>query len=122
MKYLYFSYDLFLFSDLWEIGDYYHKKQKKINSLRFEERDIVCNDQKRIKFNSVKEELNDVYSLKCMFIRSLYTNTQDLPKTKLFNIANIYYKPLPKYYTEQFEKLFKSTVTFDNKKYSSSFW
>lgn len=113
---------MFIFSDLWEVGDYCRQKQKKMNSLRFEERDVVCNDQKRIKFNLVKEGSNNVNSLKCMYIRSLYLKPEDLPKTKLLNLAKTHNKPLPKYYTEQFEKLFKSTVTFDNQKYSSSFW
>lgn len=110
------------FSDLWDVGDYCRLKQKKINCLRFEERDVASNDQKRTKPNPVKEKSNDVNSLKCMYIRALYPRPEDLPKTKLLNWSKKYNKPLPKYHTEQFEKLFKSTVTFDNKKYSSSFW
>lgn len=113
---------LYCFSDLWEVGDYCRLKQKKINCLRFEERDIVSSVQKRIKTNPVEEESNDVNSLKCMYIRSLYPKPEDLPKTKLLNWAKSHNKPLPKYHTEQFEKLFMSTVTFDNMKYSSSFW
>jgi len=94
-----------------------------MNCLRFEERDVACNDQKRTKINPVdKEESNYVNSLKCMYIRSLYPRPEDLPKTKLLNWAKKYNKQLPKYHTEQFEKLFKSTVTFDNQQYSSSFW
>ncbi|KAF0752097.1 tRNA-dihydrouridine(20) synthase [Aphis craccivora] len=109
--------------DLWELGDYCRQKQKKMNYLRFEERDVACNDQKRIKQSSAdEEESNYVNSLKCMYIRSLYPRPEDLPKTKLLNWAKKHNKPLPKYHTEQFEKLFKSTVTFDNQKYSSSFW
>lgn len=94
-----------------------------MNYLRFEERDVACNDQKRIKQSSAdEEESNYVNSLKCMYIRSLYPRPEDLPKTKLLNWAKKHNKSLPKYHTEQFEKLFKSTVTFDNQKYSSSFW
>lgn len=93
-----------------------------MNCLRFEERDGACNDQKRIKPNPVEKESIDVISLKCMYIRTLYPKPEDLPKTKLLNWAKTHHKPLPKYHTEQFEKLFKSTVTFDNQKYSSSFW
>lgn len=93
-----------------------------MNYLRFEERDIACTDQKKIKPNPVEDELDNGYSLKCMYIRSLYPRPEDLPKTKLLNWAKTHNKPLPKYHTEQFEKLFKSTVTFDNQKYSSSFW
>lgn len=112
----------FTLSDLWEVGDYCRLKQKKMNCLRFEERDVACNDQKRVKPNPVEEEPSDVNSLKCMYVRSLYPKPEDLPKTKLLNWAKINKKPLPTYHTEQFEKLFKSTVTFDNQKYSSSFW
>lgn len=104
------------------MGDYCREKQKKMNCLRFEERDVACNDQKRIKLNPAEEKLNDVHSLKCMFKRSLYPRPEDLPKTKLLAWSQKHNKPLPKYHTEQFEKLFKSIVTFDNKKYSSSFW
>lgn len=93
-----------------------------MNCLRFEERDVVCNDIKRIKQNPTLEVSNNVNSLKCMFIRSLYPSPEDLPKTKLLNWAKTHNKQLPKYHTEQFEKLFKGTVTFDNQKYSSSFW
>lgn len=113
---------LIYFSDLWDVGDYCRQKQKKMNYLRFEERDDACNDQKRIKSNPVEEKSNDVNSLKCMYLRALYPRPEDLPKTKLLNWSKTHNKPLPKYHTEQFEKLFKSTVTFDNKKYSSSFW
>ncbi|XP_050428190.1 tRNA-dihydrouridine(20) synthase [NAD(P)+]-like isoform X2 [Adelges cooleyi] len=108
--------------DLWQLGDYCREKQKKMNMLRFEERDLACNDQKRIKPNPVDETQDDINSLKCMYIRSLYPMPEDLPKTKLLNWAKTHRKPLPKYHTEQFEKLFKSIVTFDNKKYSSLFW
>ncbi|XP_050531826.1 tRNA-dihydrouridine(20) synthase [NAD(P)+]-like isoform X2 [Daktulosphaira vitifoliae] len=113
---------LYEISELWELGDYCRETQKKMNMLRFEERDLACNDQKRLKLNPIIEVQDDVNSLKCMYIRSLYLLPEDLPKTKLLNWAKLHRKPLPKYHTEQFEKLFKSTVTFDNKKYSSSFW
>lgn len=82
----------------------------------------MCNDQKRIKQNPVEEESNDVLNLKCMYIRSLYPRPEDLPKTKLLAWAKEHNKPLPKYYTEPFEKLFKCIVIFDNQKYSSTFW
>jgi len=59
-----------------------------MNCLRFEEREVVSNDQKRTKTDSVdKEESNYGNSLKCMYIRSLYPRPEDLPKTKLLNWA-----------------------------------
>lgn len=59
-----------------------------MNYLRFEERDVVSNDQKRIKQNFDDEKKsNYVNSLKCMYIRSLYPRPEDLPKTKLLNWA-----------------------------------
>jgi len=116
------AYFFIVFSDLWEVGEYCRQKQKKMNCLRFEERDVVCNNQKRSKPNPVEKESYEVNSLKCMYIRSLYPRPEDLPKTKLLNLAKKHNKPLPKYHTEQFEKLFKSTVTFDGHKYSSLFW
>jgi tRNA-dihydrouridine synthase 2 len=65
---------------------------------------------------------DDVIEMQCSFLRSTYTSDVDLPKTKLLTWARTRGLKHPVYSTQQEDKLFKSVVTLDGKKYSSSFW
>jgi hypothetical protein len=65
---------------------------------------------------------DDIIEMQCSFIRSLYTSDVDLPKTQLLTWARARDLKHPIYSTQQEDKLFKSVVTLDGKKYSSSYW
>lgn len=55
------------------------------------------------------------------FIRANY-NDINLPKTQLHAWAGKKGLPLPSYQTHQIEKLFCSVLSFNGKKYTSTFW
>jgi tRNA-dihydrouridine synthase 2 len=63
-----------------------------------------------------------IIEMQCAFIRSLYTSDVQLPKTQLLTWARARGLKHPIYTTQQEDKLFKSVVTLDGKKYSSSYW
>lgn len=66
---------------------------------------------------------SDAIVMRCAFIRSNYSeNLADWPKTKLFKWAADNNKESPAYETWNEDKLFRSVVTIDGQKYSSSFW
>lgn len=56
-----------------------------------------------------------------MFIY-VYFLDPDLPKSRLHNYAGKRYLKLPVYETQQDDKLFRSIVSFEGKRYSSTFW
>lgn len=74
-------------------------------------------ESKKIKTNN-----EDIIELKCSFIRASYINDIDLPKSKLINWCMKNKKDKPVYETINEDKLFKSIVMIDGKKYSSTFW
>lgn len=55
------------------------------------------------------------------FIRANF-NDLSLPKGRLHAWAGKNGLKLPKYETQQIEKLFRTIITFNDKKYTSSFW
>jgi tRNA-dihydrouridine synthase 2 len=65
---------------------------------------------------------DDVIEMQCAFFRSLYSSDADLPKTRLLSWTRARGLKHPVYTTQQEDKLFKSVVTVDGKKYSSSYW
>lgn len=80
--------------------------------------DMFCPKKKRIKADSE----NDVIEMQCAFIRACYSEDADLPKTKLIAWCHKNKHKPPRYETIHEDKLFRSIVTVDGKKYSSSFW
>lgn len=65
---------------------------------------------------------DDATLMQCAFIRNNYTNDIDLPKTKLLKWVKENRKKMPAYETQHADKLFRSIVTVDGRKYGSSFW
>lgn len=78
--------------------------------------DMFSPKQKKLKTD------DDITELKCAFIRACYNDDTELPKTKLINWCNKNKYKFPKYHTINEDKLFKSIVTVNGKKYSSSYW
>lgn len=64
----------------------------------------------------------DVIEMQCAFIRASYTDDSQLPKTKLLAWCSKNKIKAPTYATHNEDKLFRSVVTLNGKKYSSTFW
>lgn len=84
----------------------------------------VCPDmfspaRKKIK---TEQSYDDVIEHKCVFIRVNYTSDPELPKSKLIAYSNELKTNKPKYETLCEDKLFRSIVTFQGKRYSSNYW
>ena len=109
------------------MGDYCRKKAEEYRSQgytgRFEvvpERlGLLGNGASKRKF---EEETADVLVMRCAFLRSNYADDQSLPKTQLINWTRKQKIKLPSYSTVHEDKLFRSVVVVDGKKYGSSFW
>lgn len=72
---------------------------------------------------SCKRKLeDDVTFMRCAFIRNNYINDADLPKTILLKWVKENRKKTPVYDTQHADKLFRSIVSVDGRKYGSSFW
>lgn len=115
-------------SDLWALSDYCQLKKKE-----FEEkgllgrsqvspmRDEKQNEGQLSNKRKISEE-EDVLLMHCAFLRNSYVTDQELPKTILHKWTQTQKKKMPSYNTQQEEKLFRSIVTVDGRKYGSSFW
>lgn len=64
----------------------------------------------------------DTIEMRCAFIRASYSVDSELPKTKLIVWCRKNKMDHPKYETRNEDKLFRSVVALDGKKYSSTFW
>lgn len=118
-------------SDIWNLGTYCRQKQGEYetsgmpcrrtcvpDSLLLRNDDISeCSGAKRMKSSND----SDVYTRNIAFFRAHYTN-KNMPKCILHSYAmkNGYDQPV--YTTKQADRLFQSIITFQNKKYSSSYW
>ncbi|XP_044742530.1 tRNA-dihydrouridine(20) synthase [NAD(P)+]-like [Chrysoperla carnea] len=111
--------------EIWDLGDYCHKKQIEYQKNGLQGRREVnplsqAPESKRRKIEIVLPP--DVTELQCAFIRRNFIEDTDLPKSKLLVYTTKNGLPKPKYETIQEDKLFRSIVTVNGKKYSSSFW
>ncbi|GLG92361.1 tRNA-dihydrouridine synthase 2-like protein [Gryllus bimaculatus] len=109
---------------LWDMGEYCRQKQQEYRKLGLlTRRDVVPGSLEPIlKRHKVEEENGEVFELQCAFFRSVYLSDVDLPKTRLLVHAKRNGLGQPQYQTQQEDKLFKSVVTVNKKKYSSSCW
>lgn len=78
---------------------------------------LLENDRKKF-----KADLDDTFTLRCVFIRSNFARDVDLPKSVLQRYSQKCRLKPPKYETINLNKLFQSTVIFDGKRYSSCYW
>jgi tRNA-dihydrouridine synthase 2 len=108
--------------DVFNLKDYYKQKQaeylKKGLQMR---RDVVPGGENGPLAKKAKID-SDVIEENIAFIRSNYTRDIDLPKSILHTYTKQKLRTVPTYTTEQRDKLFRSTMTLENKKYSSLFW
>ncbi|GBP76712.1 tRNA-dihydrouridine(20) synthase-like [Eumeta japonica] len=109
---------------IWNLGEYCLQKQLEFQKLGIQGRWQVSPanlepPNKKIKFDN---ELEDgVMEMKVCFIRANFTDLS-LPKSRLHSWATKNNMKLPSYETQQEEKLFRCILTFNGKKFTSSFW
>ncbi|XP_028176161.1 tRNA-dihydrouridine(20) synthase [NAD(P)+]-like [Ostrinia furnacalis] len=114
---------------IWDLQEYCQKQQSYHQKMGIQGRWQVTPDNlepplKKIKSSSGTEtsiELDGVNQMKVCFIRANF-NDLNLPKAQLHSWAGKNGLKLPTYDTQQVEKLFRTILTFDGKKYTSSFW
>lgn len=70
----------------------------------------------------LSEDEDDVVLMHCVFLRNSYAQDVQLPKSILHNWVVQQRKEMPKYQTMHNERLFRSIVTVDGQKFSSSYW
>ncbi|XP_041978936.1 tRNA-dihydrouridine(20) synthase [NAD(P)+]-like [Aricia agestis] len=109
---------------IWDLGEYCKDKQLMYQNMGIQGRWQVTPSEleppnKKIKTNDIN--LEDVAQMKVCFIRANF-NDLNLPKSQLHAWAGKNGYKIPQYETQQVEKLFRTILTFDGKKYTSSFW
>lgn len=116
----------FNYSSLWDLSEYCFKKQLEFKERGLQDRHSVVPTllEPEIKKRKTGGETaaDDVVEMQCAFLRSLYSSDVDLPKTRLLAWTRARGLKHPAYATQQEDKLFKSVVVVDGKKYSSSYW
>ncbi|XP_055298288.1 tRNA-dihydrouridine(20) synthase [NAD(P)+]-like [Sitodiplosis mosellana] len=117
--------------DIWDLGDYCRKTQRE-----YEEKGMHCRRScvpdtvlrrnedgtdspcpKRIKVSNDP----DIYTRSIAYFRAHYTE-KDMPKVILHTYAHKNGLNIPTYETNQEDSLFQTVITFQGKKYASSYW
>lgn len=121
-----------IFSDIWNLGDYCRRKQTE-----YERKGMHCRrncvpdrfvlrrsndyfEQTNAKRSKISNESN-IYKRNVAFFRAHYT-TKNMPKCVLNSHAMKNGLDQPIYSTTQEDRLFQTVVSFQNKKYASSYW
>lgn len=118
---------LYVSSDIWDLGSYCRSKQIEYQERGMQNRrTCVPGTLTTAAINngpeSKKQRFNeDVIETNIAFFRAHYTDTE-LPKSKLHVHAAKNDIKLPIYQTQQEDRLFRSILAYDNKKYASSYW
>jgi tRNA-dihydrouridine synthase 2 len=109
--------------DVWGMKDYCKQKQQEyLKKGMLCRRDIA---PPLTNGNPPKKQKTDDPNLiekNIAFIRANYQKDTDLPKSVLHLHALKVLKSRPSYETEQHDKLFRSTLSLNGKKYTSLFW
>lgn len=104
--------------ELWELLEYYKEAQSKKTHLDSASRRevIVENPHKKMKI----EHEHEIVTHKIRYLRSKYKENES-PKSILYLYSTKNKLPPPKYEIMSQGKLFQAVVTFDEKKYTSSY-
>ncbi|KAG7202372.1 hypothetical protein KM043_018695 [Ampulex compressa] len=115
--------------DVWDLSDYYRLRRKEFLEKGLRDRfDVIApEDEGKTEdghvFRKRKiEDDEDVTFMHCVFLRNMYPRDIDLPKTKLQRWTAKHKKKVPSYVTMHDDKLFRSIVTVDGRRYGSSYW
>ncbi|CAH2268818.1 jg8993 [Pararge aegeria aegeria] len=109
---------------IWDLEWYCQEKQSEYHKKGIQGRWQVCPDElepPNKRFKVAELNLEGVIKMKVCFIRASFTDT-NLPKSQLHAWAGKNGFKLPTYHTHQVEKLFCSVLTFNDQKYTSTFW
>ncbi|CAH0404788.1 unnamed protein product [Chilo suppressalis] len=109
---------------IWDLEDYCQEKQTQYQKMGIQGRWQVSPDElepPQKKQKAIDTNLTDIIQMKVSFIRANF-NDLNLPKSQLHLWAGKNGHKLPIYETQQIEKLFRTIITFNGKKYTSSFW
>lgn len=131
MKLISFSSSYIFHSDIWDLGDYCRQKQREFEQkgmhcrrscvpdsiLRRNGDDLNGSDPKRRKHSQDP----DVYTRNIAFFRAHYQN-KNMPKCILHSYALKNRLDQPVYVTKQEDRLFQTTISFQNQKYASLYW
>lgn len=113
------------YSEIWDLGEYCHEKQLEFQKKGMQGRREVnpLQDLPEAKRRKMEHILpSDVVEVPCAFLRRNFIEDTELPKSKLLVWTKANNLTKPTFDTIQEDKLFRSIVTVDDKKYSSSFW
>lgn len=108
------------------MDEYCRAKAKEFRDAGFEGRFEVVPERLGLIGKAAKrkleEEAEDVLLMRCAFLRNNFPDDNSLPKTQLAKWTRENHKKLPAYNTINEDKLFRSVVVVDARKYGSSFW
>ncbi|XP_063358527.1 tRNA-dihydrouridine(20) synthase [NAD(P)+]-like isoform X1 [Cydia amplana] len=109
--------------DIWDLGQYCQEKQSQYQKMGIQGRWQVTPEdlEPPHKKQKVIDDLDGVQQMKVCFIRGNFDDL-NLPKARLHAWARKNGHDLPVYDTKQVTKLFRTIITFNGKKYTSSFW
>ncbi|KAL3282445.1 hypothetical protein HHI36_005631 [Cryptolaemus montrouzieri] len=107
---------------IWNLGEYCRRKQIEFHSKGMLGRREVCPDMFSPNPKKLRIEEDNVVAVKCAFIRVNFTNDCELPKSRLIAYCNKLKLKRPTYVTICEDKLFRSIVTFQGKKYTANYW
>ncbi|XP_059617344.1 tRNA-dihydrouridine(20) synthase [NAD(P)+]-like [Phlebotomus argentipes] len=107
---------------IWDLGEYCRRKQLEYQQKgMFSRREASTIIQEGPETKKVKLD-PDIAERNVAFVRGNYKETNDLPKSILHLHANRNGLNLPTYETSREEKLFRSVISYQGKRYTSSFW
>ncbi|XP_034946812.1 tRNA-dihydrouridine(20) synthase [NAD(P)+]-like [Chelonus insularis] len=114
---------------VWDMDEYYRVQSKKFQAKGLQNRihftpASISGAKTHNSSCKRKYEDDDVTLMRCVFLRGRYLSDTDLPKTRLLKWLRENGKSdiVPRYYTWYENKLFRSVVVVDDKKYSSTYW
>lgn len=114
--------------DVWELSDYCRVKRKEYQEKgllgRFEvvpmRRDAKSDSEHISNKRKISDE-EDVILMHCAFFKNNYLSSK-MPKSMLYEWMSRHKKRPPLYDTIKNEKLFRSIVTVDGRRFGSTFW
>lgn len=117
------------FSEIWGMGKYCRTRLLEYQQAGIKGRreavpgniDKITGDSNEPATKKLKAD-NDILERNVAFFRSHYPEVTSLPKSLLHSFAAKNRKTLPVYETQQVDRLFRTIVTFEKKKYASSYW
>ncbi|PSN37845.1 tRNA-dihydrouridine(20) synthase [NAD(P)+]-like protein [Blattella germanica] len=107
---------------LWNLSDYCCKKQTELKEKGHQGRSSVVPSSLEPQLKKRKVGDESIVEMRFAFLRNHYSSDVDLPKTRLLTWTRRKGFKHPVYATQQEDKLFRSVVTVNEKKYSSSYW